>query len=88
MNDETDEKVLERINVDVCEELYIGYEDPKINLFDKPGGLSAGAKLIATIPCSATVEVLEVREVNGITFYKVKHKDIVGWQTKRLLLGE
>lgn len=87
-----EEQTLEKLTINVCK------VDPKnadywrtqgINLFDKPGGIGEGAKLVGKIPAceNVVVDVLEVREVGGVEYYKVKYGDLVGWQTKRLLSG-
>lgn len=89
-------KPIKQIKVNVCErykddpEMCEYWERAGINLMDKPGGLSAGARGVGNIPAcdGITVDILEIKEVNGIVFYKVRYGDIVGWQTKRLLTGE
>lgn len=61
-----------------------------INLFDRPGGLSSGAKFVGKIPAcdGINVDVLEIKEVNGLVYYKIRYGDLEGWQTKRLLTGK
>ena len=93
---EEQNKPIMQIKINVCErykhdpEMCELFKKTGINLFDRPGGLEAGAKYVGKIPAcdDIIVDVLEIKEVNGLVFYKVKYKDLVGWQTKRILTGE
>ena len=90
---DSNEAPLEKITLNVCQ------TDPgiadywlttKVILFSRAGGLSAGAKKVGELPsCSSvTLEVLQKETVDGVEFYKVRYNTVVGWQTKRLLIGE
>jgi hypothetical protein len=93
---EEQNKPIMQIKINICKrykhdpETCELFKKTGINLFDRPGGLEAGAKYVGSIPAcdDIVVDVLEIKEVNGIVFYKIKYRDIVGWQTKRLLTGE
>lgn len=86
---EEKEGVIETITLNMCkidkenEDIWIqGY----VNLFKEPAGLKLAGKLP---PCSSiNLEVIEKRNVDGIDFYKVRYGKVIGWQTKRLLVGE
>ncbi len=62
----------------------------KVNLFDKPGGIQAGAKIVAELEaCSSLrLEIIDKQTVDGLEYYRVKYQDKEGWQTKRLLVGD
>jgi len=86
---EEKEIVIETITLNMCKidkenaDIWIqGY----VNLFNEPSGLKLAGKLP---PCSSiNLEVLEKRNVDGLDFYKVRYGDVIGWQTKRLFIGE
>jgi len=87
------EQVLEQITLNVCQtdpENADYWPTTKVNLFNKPGGIATGAVKSGELPpCSSiTLDVLDKQTIEGIESYKVRYNNIVGWQTKRLLVGE
>lgn len=87
------EQVLEKITLNVCQtdpENADYWPTTKVNLFSKAGSISARAKKVGELPpCSSiSLDVLQKQTVDGIEFYQVKYNSVIGWQTKRLLVGE
>ena len=92
-NQQVSEQILEKITLNVCQtdpENADYWQTTKVNLFSKAGGLSVGATKVGELPsCSSiSLDVLQKQTVDGIEFYKVKYGAVIGWQTKRLLVGE
>ena len=62
-----------------------------VNLWRKPGGLAEdGQRINAKIPsCQGIeVEIIDITDYEGLTYYKVRYGDKEGWITKRLATGE
>lgn len=83
----------EKISLNICQtdsENKDYWSKTNINLFSQPGSIVAGATKVGDLPsCSSiNLDVLDKEIVDGVEFYKVKYNNIVGWQTKRLLVGD
>lgn len=62
-----------------------------VNLWRKPGGLAVdGQKIDAKIPsCQGIeVEIIDIADYDGLTYYKVRYGAKEGWITKRLATGK
>ncbi|MBN2734716.1 MAG: hypothetical protein JXQ82_07670 [Methanomicrobiaceae archaeon] len=59
-------------------------------LYDKPGGLQAGAKVVSRVekPLGATTKIYEIKDVDGTVFYKVEIKNKIGWTTEYIVTGK
>jgi len=62
-----------------------------INLWKYPGGLAVdGQEIVAKIPSCQGIEVdiIEITDYEGLTYYKIRYGEKEGWVTKRLITGE
>ncbi|HNX17774.1 MAG TPA: hypothetical protein PKM50_05550 [Methanoregula sp.] len=66
------------------------WESSPVNLWDQPGGLSAGAKISGKLPAcdNINVEVWDEKTIGGVVFWKISYGSTQGWITKRMIEGE
>lgn len=67
------------------------WPDMDVNLWKKPGGFAVdGQEIVASIPsCQGIeVEIVDITEYDGLTYYKIRYGYKEGWVTKRLATGE